>query len=125
MIDRRLTHVFADQARAQAFEYLRARREQPGAPASAHTPLANLHHRRGNLDATIQHYRCALRLAYGQAGWRYTLAKLLAQVDRVEEASREAEIGLRFREDFAPAKQLMEVLSVRPAAIRQSPSSGE
>jgi len=113
MMDRRLTHAFADQARAQAFGQLRARCEQPDTPASTDASLANLYHLRRNLDAAIQHYECVLRLAYGQAGWHCTLAKLLAQADRVGEALQEAEICLRLREDFAPAKRLIEILSVQ------------
>jgi len=114
----------ADEAGARAFEQLKLRCEKPGAPASAHASLANLYRQQGNLEATIEHYQRAVRLDYDQVAWHYALAQSLAQVNRLDEALHEAEICLRLRPDYAPAKSLMKELSTRPATPEQRAAIG-
>jgi len=104
----------AEQAKGRAFEQLRVKCEAPDASASAHASLAGHYQRQGDVEAAIQQYRRALMKQYDQVGWHYTLAQLLAQTDRVEDAIREARICLRLRPDHAAAKKLIEQLSLRP-----------
>ena len=104
----------AEQARAQVYERLAQRAEQPDAPASVHSAMARHDAERGEVDAAIERYRLALRKDYDQVGWHYELACLLARVGRVAEAMHEARICLRLRQDYAPARRLLEELAVRP-----------
>jgi len=114
----------ARQARTQAFEQLKAICEQPDAPASAHASLANLYQQQGELDMAIQHYRRAVRLNYDQVGWHYALAQLLERTEQVEDAKHEAQICLRLRPDYAPARQMLEKLSIRPITLQPASTSG-
>ncbi|MCJ7674310.1 MAG: hypothetical protein MUO33_04050, partial [Sedimentisphaerales bacterium] len=65
------------------------------------------------------YYRRALALDYGQVYWRFSLARLLAEANRIDEAIREARICLRLRPEFEAAKKLIADLSVRQAAFPQ------
>ena len=78
-----------EQARVKAFEQLKTMCEAPDAPASAHASLASLYHQQKDYEAAIQHYRRAVQLDYDQFYWHYTLATLLAQVDRNDQAIHE------------------------------------
>jgi tetratricopeptide (TPR) repeat protein len=114
----------ARQAQTQAFEQLKAKCEQPDAPASAHASLANLYRQQGELDMAIRHYRRAVRLDYDQVSWHYALAQVLVQADRVEEAVHEAQICLRLRPDHAPARQMLERLSTRTVTTPRTSTTG-
>jgi len=116
---------FVQEAEEKAFERLKATCEAPDAPASAHASLADLYSQRNNLEAAIRHCRRAVQLDYGQFYWHYMLATLLARVDRIDEARHEARICLRLREDYAPAKKLIEELAVRPLTAEPPLSSGQ
>ncbi len=100
------------QARAKALGLLAARSEDPDAPASTHVSLARGDVERGDIASAIDRYRLALRKNYDQVGWHYELAGLLARAGRVDEAIHEAQICLRLRSNYGPAKRLIEELSV-------------
>jgi hypothetical protein len=108
----------AREAEAKAFDKLRVKCEQPDAPAVAHASLANLYSRSADAEAAIHHYRRALVKSYDQVGWHYALAQLLGQVNRVDEAVHEAQICLRLRPDYTPARKLLEALVIRPVATQ-------
>ena len=54
-------------------------------------------------------------LNYGQVQWRYELAKILAEAERIKEAMKEAKTCLQLRPQFQSAEKLVEDLSVHPA----------
>ena len=60
--------------------------------------------------------RRALALDYGQVQRHFTLATLLARMDRIAEAIHEAAICLRLRPQFNGAQKLIADLSVQPVA---------
>jgi len=113
-----LSQQLAQQAQAEAFEQLKQKCERPEAPASAHASLANLYQKRGDTDSAVAHYRRALMKDYSQVGWHYALAQLLAGQGHTDEAIHEAKICLRLRADYAPARRLIQQLSVRPAEAK-------
>ncbi|MEN6333392.1 MAG: O-antigen ligase family protein, partial [Phycisphaerales bacterium] len=119
------TQSLVEQAKGKAFEQLRVQCEAQDAPASAHATLAGYYQRQGDEESAIRQYQRALMKDYDQVGWHYTLAQLLAQTDRVEDAMREARICLRLRPDYGAAKKLIEQLSLRPRTARPPLSSGE
>lgn len=114
IVDPNAPQTLAEQAKDRAFEQLRVRCEAPDAPASAHASLAGYYQRQGDRDAAVAQYQRALMKDYDQVSWHYALAQLYAQIDRVEDAIREARICLRLRPDHAAARKLIEQLSVRP-----------
>lgn len=115
----------ADEAEARALEQLERQCEQSDAPASAHASLAHLYRRRGELEMAVRHYRRAVRLDYDQVGWHFALAQSLAQMNRIDEAIHEARICSRLRENYAPARQLLEQLAARPVRGERPPLVGE
>jgi len=119
-IERSAMRQLLERARTEAFDQFRWRCDKPDAPAHAHASLANLYRQRGELDLAIRHYRQAVRLDYGQVGWRYALAQLLAQTRSTQEAMHEARICLRFNGDYAPAKELLQRLAADAATRGQS-----
>jgi len=106
-----------EQARAQIVELLRKKCSGPDVTASALASLANIFRKGQDNEAAIEHYRRALYLEYGQIQWRYALARLLAETDRVPEAIHEARICLRLSPQFKAAERLIEDLSVLPDSI--------
>lgn len=76
-----------------------------------------------NNEAAIKHYRRALALDYGQVQWRFALARLLAETDRIPEAIHEARICLRLRPQFTAAERLIAELSVLPGAVIEDNST--
>jgi tetratricopeptide (TPR) repeat protein/O-antigen ligase len=115
----------ADEAKAMAFRQLRQQCTRPDAPASAHAALASLYRQSGDAELAIRHYRRAIRLDYDRVGWHFALAQSLAQIDRIDEAMHEARICLRLREDYAPARQLLEQLAVRSVTGKRPSLSAE
>ncbi len=103
-----------EQARAQIVELLRKKCSGPDVTASALASLANVFRKEHDNEAAIEHYRRALYLEYGQVRWRYALAKLYAETDRIPEAIHEARICLRLSPQFKAAETLIEELSVLP-----------
>jgi tetratricopeptide (TPR) repeat protein len=105
-----------EQTRQRVTDLLKARCQEPDAPAWALASLANTYKRENNNDKAIECYRRALTLDYGQVNWRFMLARLLADTGQVREAIHEARICLRLRPQFKAAEELIANLSVRPAA---------
>lgn len=102
------------QVRARTLALLTRQSEGSTARASTHVSLARADIERGDMDAAIERYRLALRTQYDHVGWHYELANLLARTGRLEEAMHEARICLRLRANHAPARRLLEELSVTP-----------
>lgn len=100
-------------------DLLRANCSQPDAPASAFASLANIYRKQQDNEAAIEYYRRALALNYGQVHWRFTLAKLLAKMERIPEAVHETRICLRLRPQFKAAEKFIADLSVHPAAFSE------
>lgn len=113
----------AEKARAQVVALLKEKCARPDAPAAAFASMASIYTKEGNIEAAIENYRRALVLDYSQVQWRFNLARLLAETDRIPEAIHEARIGLRLKPQFKPAEKLIADLSVLPGAIRQEPQS--
>ncbi len=113
-----------EQARIKAFDQLKTMCEAPDAPASAHASLASLYHQQEDYEAAIRHYQRAVQLDYDQFYWHYTLAMLLAKVDRNDQAIHEVRVCLRIRPDYAPAKQLLGDLVVRPVTSQVAETGG-
>ncbi len=81
--------------------------------------MANICRKEKDNEAAIEHYRRALALDYGQVGWRFALARLLAEVDKIPEAIHEARICLRLRPQFKAAEKYIAELSVLPGAVTE------
>ncbi|MBA7506218.1 hypothetical protein ES706_04899 [subsurface metagenome] len=106
-----------EKAQARVVELLRERCSGPDAPAWAFASLANIYRKEKDNEAAIEHYRRALALDYGQVHWRFALARLLAEMDKIPEAIHEARICLRLQPQMNAAKKLIEDLSVLPGAM--------
>ena len=105
-----------DQTRARVVELLKEQCSRPDTSASTFVSLANIYRREGNYEAAIEHYYCALEMDYGQVQWRYNLANLLAETNKIPQAIHEARICLRLNPEFKPAEQLIADLSVLPGS---------
>ncbi|UCD51881.1 MAG: O-antigen ligase family protein [Phycisphaerales bacterium] len=102
----------AERARDKVRELLKQQSLDPEALASVHAAIARRDAQDGNLEAAIEHYRLALRKDYDQYLWHYQLARVLARVGQREAAIHEAEICLRLRPDYEPARQLIREMVV-------------
>jgi tetratricopeptide (TPR) repeat protein len=109
-------------ARTKVMDLLKEKCLQPNAPASAFMSLANIYRKQQDNKSAIEYYRRALALDYGQVRWRFTLAKLLAEMERIPEAMQEARICLRLRPQFKAAKELIAELSVHPKMLNEEGS---
>jgi len=107
----------AKQARQKAKELLEIKCSQPDASAGDFASLAGLYKNQQANEKAVEYYRRALELDYGQVHWRYELARLLAETDRIPEALNEARICIRLRPQFKAAKGLVAELSVNPASF--------
>lgn len=105
----------AEQARNKMESLLEEKCSQPDAPASLFISLGNIYKKKQDHEAAIECYRRALMLNYGQVQWRYELAKMLAEAERITEAMQEARTCLQLRPQFKGAEKLVEDLSVHPA----------
>ena len=107
----------AKQARQKAKELLEIKCSQPDASAGDFASLAGVYRSQQDNDKAIEYYRRALELDYGQVHWRYELARLLAETDRIPQALNEARICVRLRPQFKAAERLVAELSVNPASF--------
>jgi tetratricopeptide (TPR) repeat protein len=108
-----------EKARGRVVELLKERCSVPDAPASAFASLANIYTREKDNEAAVEYYRRALALDYGQVQWRFALARLLAEADKIPDAIYEARICLRIRPQFTAAEKLIADLSVLPGAVME------
>jgi len=106
-----------EKARARVVELLRQECSGPDAHASSLASLANVYRREKDYEAAIELYRRALALDYGQVPWRFALARLLADTDKIPEAIHEARICLRLSPQFKAAERLIEDLPVLPSVV--------
>ncbi len=109
----------AEQSRQKAKELLETRCAQPDASAGDFVSLADVYRSQQDNDKAVEYYSLALALDYGQVHWRLTLARLLAETDRIPEAMNEARICVRLRPPFKAAKRLVAELSVHPKMLEQ------
>jgi len=106
-----------ERTQAKVIDLLKARCQEPDAPARAFASLANIYRKEKDNEAAIEHYRRALALDYGQVYWRFALARLLAEMDKIPEAIHEARICLRLSPQFKAAEKLIADLSILPGAV--------
>ncbi|MBN2455243.1 MAG: hypothetical protein JXB29_01695, partial [Sedimentisphaerales bacterium] len=90
---------------------------KPDAPAWALATMARLCQRENRKNDAIEYYRSALVLEYAQVEWRLNLAKLLTEMNQINNAVHEAEICLRLHPGMQGAQALLEKLSGMSAAI--------
>ena len=109
----------AKQAREKAKELLEIKCSQPDASAGDFASLAGVYRNQQADEKAIEYYRWALEMDYGQVHWRYELARLLAETDRISEALNEARICVRLRPQFKAAERLVAELSVNPASFSE------
>lgn len=117
---KRVANVFDDmqyidlaaQAREKMKDLLEAKCSNPDAPVWAFASLAGIYKQQHNTEAAIEFYRRALVLDYGQVQWHLELAKLLAEVENIPEAMRQAKICLLLRPEHKAAEKLIEDFSV-------------
>jgi O-antigen ligase len=107
----------AEQTRHKIEELLEIKCSQPDASAGDFASLADVYRDQQANEKAIKYYRSALQLDYGQVHWRYALAILLAETDRIPEALHEARICVRLRPQFKEAERLVAELSVNPASF--------
>lgn len=108
-----------EKTQTRVKDLLEAKCQAPDAPAWALASLANIYRKTKENDKSIEYYRRALVRDYGQIQWRFKLAKLLAEMERIPEAMREARICLRLRPQFKAAEKLIADLSVHPKMLNQ------
>jgi len=113
----------ADKAQAKVKELLKTKCAEPDTPAWAFASLGNIYRRENDNKTALEYYQRALALDYGQVYWRFTLARLLAETDRIGEAIHEARICLRLRPQFKAAEKLIADLSILPGAMSQETQS--
>jgi len=101
-----------EEAQAQIVELLKKKCSEPDAPAWAFASMANIYRKENDKEAAIEHYRRALALDYGQIHWRFALARLLAEIDKIPDAIHEARICLRLSPELTAAEKLIADLSV-------------
>ncbi|MBN1972135.1 MAG: O-antigen ligase family protein [Sedimentisphaerales bacterium] len=105
------------QAQEQIVQLLIERCSGPDVSASALASLANIFKKERDNEKAIENYNRALSLEYSQVQWRYALAQLYADTNRISEAIHEARICLRFSPQFEAAERLIEELSVKMDSI--------
>ena len=104
----------AAEARSEALLTLQRQCDEASPKPESLAQLAGIRLRERDYSAAIELYRKALDSSYDNIGWRFNLAQALAQAGQNEQAKHEARICLRFRPQWAAAKQLIGDLSVRP-----------
>jgi len=109
----------AEQTRQKIKDLLEARCSQSDAAASEFASLAKIYRRQQNNNLAIEYYHRALALDYAQVYWRFELARLLADVEKIPEAMDEARICLRLHPQFKEAQRLVADLSINPVAFRE------
>jgi len=105
----------AEQTREKMKTLLESKCSKSDARAGEFISLGNIYRKQNQTEAAINCYRRALMLNYGQVQWRYELAKMLAEAERIKEAMQEARTCQQLRPQFKAAEKLVEDLSVHPA----------
>ncbi|MEM8943653.1 MAG: O-antigen ligase family protein [Planctomycetota bacterium] len=104
----------AQTLRSEAVRLLRRRVEMGEADASEVHRLANVEKLAGRLEASIELLRQALKLDYGNLGWRLDLARALLEQGEQEQALREAKILLRLNPESVEAAKIVDQIDDRP-----------
>lgn len=103
----------ATELREEVERLLEAAAVAEDASPHAKASLAARRARQGDVDEAIRLYREALGADFNNTRWRLSLAQLLIEEERFEEAYREARTVLRFRPQDKTARRLAEELSVK------------
>jgi tetratricopeptide (TPR) repeat protein len=106
-----------NQIQTKRLGLLKEKCSQPDVSASEFIKLANIYHKQRDIELAIEYYHRALALNYAQVDWRYRLARMLAEAERIPEAMNEAKICLRLRPQFKAAQKLIKDLSVHPKML--------
>lgn len=85
----------------------------------AFVSLANLYRKQHKNDLAIECYKNALKVNYGNLSLRLTLARLLAEEERIPEAMVQAKICLRIFPHYTPAIKLVKDLAIHPQILKQ------
>ncbi len=101
----------ADEVHKKIVALLEQKSRESGAPAWVFAWLAETCKREGRVTEAIAYYREALASDYGESGWHFDLARLLAEAGSVQEAIQEAKVCLRLHPQHAGSAQLIERLS--------------
>jgi O-antigen ligase len=109
----------AAQAREKIRTLLELRCNEPDTPGSVFAQLGSIYSRQDNNEQAAEYYQKALAREYSQVYWRLELAKLLVEMDRVQEAMSEAKICLQLRPQLKAAENLVADLSIHPAMLAQ------
>ena len=109
----------AEETQNKVIELLKKTCSGPEPSAKVLASLAGIYRNKEDHEAAIEYYRRALLLEYGQVQWRFELARLLAEADRISEAIHEARVCLRLQPQFSAAERLIEQLSVLPGAMKE------
>jgi hypothetical protein len=96
-----------EKVRALAEQTLREAAASDGATAGEIAAVAALDAQAGALDEAVHGYRRALGRDYAQIGWRLRLAQLLVELERYDEAVREARICLRLKPGLKGAEDIV------------------
>jgi tetratricopeptide (TPR) repeat protein len=96
-----------EPVRALAEQTLRQAAASDAATAGEMAAVAALDAQAGELEESVQGYRRALGLNYSQIGWRLRLAQLLVELERYDEAVREARICLRLKPGLKGAEDIV------------------
>jgi len=105
--------ALAQDCRLRARQLLQEAADSPDASPAVQAELGVMLAREGDHEAAVPRLRVALAAEYGQVKWRYELARCLAEMGYVEEATREARICLRLRPQMTAAMDLMDELVIR------------
>lgn len=108
-----------EQARQIIKDLLEARCSQSDAAGSVFASLAKIYRKQRDNKLAIEYYRRALVLDYAQVYWRFELAQLLADAEKITEAMDEAKICLRLHPQFKGAEKLIADLSTNYAAFAE------
>ena len=106
----------AETIQKKIIDLLKRQCEQSDVSAATLAYLARVYYKQEKYDLAIEYFRQAIALDYGRVQWRISLARMLAEVNRVPEAIHEAQVCLRLEPQMEAAKKLLASLAVIPNA---------
>ena len=110
----------SEQVRIKAKSLLEAKCTETGASPSVFAQLGGIYSREGDSEKAVEYYRQALAREYGHIKWRLERARILIEMEKIQEAIAEAKICLKLRPNHVAAKTMVEELSVHPALLAKT-----